>query len=225
MSSSRLPSLLLTALLAASALAPALQGKAHATAKRSAAQDAALHAHEPSFYDFSLPLPDGTALPLAQLRGKTILLVNLARLSSFNSQLPALNTLSQNFTSKGLVVLGIPSDDFGNEEPGTDTEVQQFYAAQKLAFRVLARSSLRGVHELPLFSYLASPKVAPPGGDIHWNFTKFLINGKGEVVARFSPDVAPDSPELVATVQQVLDGTYAPPKKPAEGQDEGDTSH
>ena len=195
--------------------------KPHAAAKTVKA-DTAAHSHDPSFYDYTLPSADGTSLALSGLRGKTILLVNLARLSEYTSQLAALDTLSKNFAAKGLVVLGVPSNDFGAEEPGTDAEVRGFYAAQKLSFRVLNRATLRGVQELPLYSFLTSGKTMPAGGDVHWNFTKFLINGKGEVITRFNPDVSPDSSELLSTVEQVLNGTYAPPKKDKPGEDESE---
>ena len=208
-------------LLAGPPLLRAAEAQAHPAAKP-AKGDAATHPHEPSLYDYTLPSADGTSMPLSSFRGKTILLVNLARHSEYASQLAALDALSKKYTGKGLVVLGVPCNDFGTEEPGTDKEVRDFYAAQKLSFQVLSRAPLRGVQELPLYTFLTSGKAMPPGGDVHWNFTKFLINGKGEVVARFDPDVAPDSSELTSTLEQVLNGTYTPPKKPKPEEDQSE---
>lgn len=176
-----------------------------------------------TIYDFSLPASTGSAIPLSTYRGQTLLIVNLARQSSYNDQLAALAKLQTDFAGKKFTVVGVPSNDFGAGEPGADAAVAKFYADQKLGFPVMARSSLRGVEELPLFSFLATGKDMPAGGEVHWNYTKFLVDSRGKVVARFDPDVTPDSPELRATLQQVLDGTFATPKKDPAAQESGET--
>lgn len=170
---------------------------------------------QPTAYDFGLPTSDGKNLPLSDFKGKVLLIVNLGRQSSYNAQLAGLQKLSDTFKDKGLVVIGVPSDDFGKAEPGTDADVAKFYADAKVSFPVMQRSTLTGVHQLPLFGYLASNKAIPDDG-LHWNYTKFLVDRKGKVIVRFSPEVAPDSLEMLATVQEVLDGTWKP-KKPSEG--------
>ncbi len=174
-------------------------------------------------YAFGLPTADGKNLPLIEYKGKVLLIVNLGRQSTFNTQMPALEKLNATFKDKGLVVLGVPSNDFGNAEPGTDVEVAKFYSDAKVSFPVMGLSTLTGVHELPLFAYLSKNKAVPDDG-LHWNYTKFLVDRKGKVVARFSPEIAPDAPELTATVQEVLDGTWKPKKTPDKGahDDEGD---
>ena len=162
-------------------------------------------------YDYELPGPDGKSMPLASFKGKTILIVNLARNSSYNSQLAGLQKLSDEYKDKGLVVIGVPSDDFGAAEPGTDTEIQKVYKVDdKITFPVTAKSSLLGVKELPFFEFLGKAKV-PEAAPVHWNYTKFLLDKSGKVVARFDPAVAPDSPELLSAIEQVLAGRYKAP--------------
>ena len=160
---------------------------------------------------------DGKDVPLASFKGKIILVVNLARNSSYNEQLPALTKLSEKYQDKGLVVIGVPSNDFGAAEPGTDAEIQKFYKTDnKVPFPVMASSRLLGEETIPFYEYLTKGKAAPPGGSVHWNYTKFVIDKSGKVIARLEPDVAPDSPEMLSTIEQILSGTYKP--KPKEEQ-------
>lgn len=178
---------------------------------------------ERSAYDYHFAGADGKDIPLADFKGKIILLVNLGRKSDYNSQLPDLIKLSNMYEDKGLVVIGVPSNDFGAAEPGTDAEIQKVYKIDdKVPFPIMARSNLIGDDEIPLYGFLTKGKEALPGGDVHWNYTKFLIDRKGKPIARFSPDVAPGSSEMVATLDEIFSGTYkpAPPesKSPPGGQ-------
>ncbi len=168
---------------------------------------------EKTAYAFSLAGPDGKDFPLATFKGKFLLIVNLARNSSYNDQLPALVKLSDLYKNKDLVVIGIPSDDFGAAEPGTAPEIAKAYGDAKVNFPVMAPSKLSGDAALPLVAYLTKSNGAPAGGAIHWNYTKFVVDKKGAVVARFDPDVTPDSLEMLSTLDQILRGAYKPPKK------------
>jgi glutathione peroxidase len=168
-------------------------------------------AMEKNLYDYHLAGPDGKDISLENFKGKVILLVNLARESSYDSQLSALIKLSDIYKDRGLVVIGVPSNDFGACEPGTDAEIQKIYKVDdKVPFPIMGRSTLIGEEEIPLYSYLTKGKGALPGGDVHWNYTKFLIDQKGRAIARFKPDVAPDSAEMLATLDEVFSGTYKP---------------
>jgi glutathione peroxidase len=181
---------------------------------------------EKNAYDYNLPGADGKDVPVSNFKGKFLLIVNLARKSTYNDQLPALIKLADIYKDKGLVVVGIPSNDFGTEEPGTDADIQKAYKDAKVDFPVMAVSKVSGDAALPITTFLTKSKGAPAGGPIHWNYTKFIIDKKGSVIARLSPDVAPDSPEFLATIDQVLDGTYKPAKKggdkPPSGDDDDD---
>lgn len=225
----------LGAVLGFAALLPAsgsaFQAKAPTASKAAAgkakADDAAGKGAKPekTAYDFNLPGADGKDVPLASFKGKTILVVNLARKSTYSDQLAALIKLNDLYKDKGLVVLGVPSNDFGAEEPGTAPDIQKAYADAKVDFPVMAPSKLSGDDELPFFVYLTKSKGAPAGGPVHWNYTKFFIDKKGNVIARLDPDVAPDSPEMLSTVDQILDGTFKPKKaggKPPAGGDDDD---
>src|SRR6202035_3184155 len=145
--------------------------------------------------------------------------------SSYNAQLPALIKLSATYKDKGLIVVAIPSNDFGSSEPGTDAEIQKAYAEVKVNFPVMAVSKLTGDEEIPFYRYLTTSKGAPTGGDVHWNYTKFFVDKNGKVIARLDPDVTPDSPEMLSTVDQILAGSFKPkkiPKKTANGEAEDD---
>lgn len=167
---------------------------------------------EKNAYDFTLPGADGKDVPVSNFKGKYILLVNLGRKSAYGAQLPALIKLNDAYKDKGLVVIGVPSNQFGLGEPGTPTEIEKAYTDAKVDFPMMALSKVTGDDELPLYGYLTKSKNAPPGGPVHWNYTKFIIDKKGSVMARLDPDVAPDSAEMKATIDEVLDGTYKPKK-------------
>jgi glutathione peroxidase len=188
---------------------------------------------EKTVYDYSLAGADGKDLPLSSFKGKVILLVNLGRNSSYNDQLAGLIKISEKYKDKGLVVIGVPSNDFGAAEPGTDAEIQKFYVTDdKVPFLITAKSLLIGDEALPLYIFLSKEKGAPAGGgaaggasggeaaparggggggaaggatNVHWNYTKFLIDRTGKVT-RFEPDVAPDSPEMLATLDEMFTG-------------------
>jgi glutathione peroxidase len=163
-------------------------------------------------YDYYLPGPDGKDVPLSNYKDKYILVVNLGRKSSYNDQLPALIKLNDTYRDKGLVVIGVPSNEFGAAEPGTETEILKAYTDAKVDFPIMQVSKLTGDDQLPFFQYLTKGKGAPAGGNVAWNYTKFVVDKKGAVIARFDPDVAPDSLEMLSTLDQILDGTYKPKK-------------
>jgi glutathione peroxidase len=161
---------------------------------------------EKTAYDYELPGADGKGVPLKSFKGKTLN-------SSYNSQLAGLQKLNDQYKDKGLVVIGVPSNDFGAAEPGTDAEIQKVYKTDdKITFPVMAKSTLTGEQELPLYVYLTKSKAAPEGGPVHWNYTKFVVDKTGKVLLRLNPDVAPDSPEMLSTLDQVLDGRWKPKK-------------
>ena len=180
---------------------------------------------EKTAYAYVLPGGDGKDVPLSSFKGKVVLVVNLARNSSYNEQLPALIKLSETYKEKGLIVIGVPSNDFGAAEPGTDAEIQKFYKTDnKVPFPVMSRSLLIGDEKIPLYEYLTKGRATPTAGNVHWNYTKFLIDKNGKEIARLEPDVAPDSPEMLSTLDQIFSGTYkAKPKEEPAGPQSSDT--
>jgi glutathione peroxidase len=171
-------------------------------------------------YDYSLVSFDGKELSLSTFKGKVLLVVNLASQSIFKDQITQLEELQKTYKDKGLVVLGVPCNDFGAQEPGTDAEIQKTYSSQfHLSFPVFARASVRGKDQAALFGFITRDKKGGTGGDIHWSYTKFVIDRGGKVVARFEPDVPPNSPELGATIEEVLSGRFKPPAKKGSDED------
>lgn len=156
-------------------------------------------------WDFSLVLPNGQLQPLSAYRGKVLLIINLASQSLYASQLPALAQLQQTYASRGLVLLGIPSADFGHQELADPAAVAAWYAKQNLGFLVAAPAKLTGVLAIPLVDFLTTSKGAPPGGPIHWNYTKFLLDRSGHPVQRFEADTDPASPAFAVQLEKLLD--------------------
>jgi len=171
-------------------------------------------------YDYSLVGFDGKELSLSTFKGKVLLIVNLASGSIFRDQIAMLDELQKNYREKGLVVLGVPSNDFGTQEPGTDADIQKIYTGDMhLSFPVFARRSVRGIDQAALYGFLTSDKKGSTGGEVHWNYTKFIVDRAGKVVARFEPHVVPNSPELQVTLESVLSGTFKPPEPKDDGDD------
>ena len=188
----------------------------------------AQNAHK-TVYDYSLVTLEGKDVSLSTYKGKVLLIVNLASQSIYKEQLNALNELQKLYGDKGLVVVGIPSGDFGGQELGDNKAVQNFYVTlQHVDFPVFSKAALRGKDSIPLVHFLTDPKEGAGGGDIHWNFTKFLVDRQGQPVLRFEPDSDPSDPEFHVTVEQVLNGTFkkSAPKKdsstPPGGDDDDD---
>jgi glutathione peroxidase len=148
---------------------------------------------------------DGKALPLATYRGKVLLIVNVASNSIFTPQYQGLEALNQKYKDQGLVILGFPSNDFGQEEPAANDAIKQFVTKYKVTFPMFAKVLLTGEHMAPLYQFLTDKQANPnTGGPLRWNFTKFLVSRDGKVAARFEPDVTPDAPELAAAIEKAL---------------------
>jgi glutathione peroxidase len=184
-----------------------------------AASHGAPTAHK-TIYDYSLVGLDGKETSLSTYKGKVVLIVNLASKSIYKNQLASLEELQKTYADKGLVVLGIPSGDFGAEELPDNPAIQHFYVdGEHVTFPVFSKASLRGKDVIPLVQLLTDPKDGAGGGDIHWNFTKFVVDRQGKPVLRFEVDSDPMDPEFRVKIEQVLDGSFkkkdAAPKESA----------
>lgn len=154
-----------------------------------------------SIYEFTLNDIDGKPMPLSSLKGKVVLFVNVASRCGYTPQYEGLEALYRNHQSRGFVIVGVPANNFGAQEPGTDQEIKQFCSRKyNVTFPMLSKVSVKGSDITPLYQYFTSAK----GGDVKWNFTKFLVGKDGRVVERFEPGVKPDSPELAAAIQKAL---------------------
>lgn len=153
-----------------------------------------------SVHDFTLTSIEGQSAPLAAYKGKVLLLVNVASRCGYTPQYAGLQSLYDKYKDRGLVVVGVPANNFGGQEPGTNEEIKTFCTRNyNVTFPMMSKVSVKGSDMTPLYGYLTQT-----GGDVKWNFTKFLVGKDGKVVQRFESKVAPDSPELTAAVEQAL---------------------
>jgi glutathione peroxidase len=159
-----------------------------------------------SVYDFRLTTIDSGRLNLRDLKGKVLMIVNVASRCGYTPQYAGLQKLYLAHKDQGFVMIGIPSDDFGQGEPGSDPEIKQFCRRRyDVTFPMMSKVFVRANPRLPLYEYLTDENENPrTGGDVQWNFTKFLVSRNGTVLARFEPTVAPEDPSLVKAVEDAL---------------------
>lgn len=184
-----------------------------------------------NLYDIPLQRIDGTPASLSDYRDKVLLLVNVASQCGLTPQYEALEKLHSRFRDAGLVVCGFPANDFGAQEPGTDQEIAAFCRTNySVDFPMFTKIAVTGPSTHPLYQSLiaAQPRATGetrdgfrerlngflrdkhhgattnPEPGILWNFEKFLVDRKGKVIARFSPEITPDDPRVVAAIESAL---------------------
>jgi glutathione peroxidase len=159
-----------------------------------------------SIYDFTMNSIEGQPVSLSSYSGKVVLLVNVASKCGFTPQYAGLEALYEKYKDRGLVIVGIPANNFAQQEPGTNEEIKTFCSRKyNVTFPMMSKVSVLGDDKTPLYVFLTDKSANPSvGGDIKWNFTKFLFDRKGRPVARFEPNVTPDSPEVTAAVEAAL---------------------
>ena len=156
-----------------------------------------------AFYNIKINTLIGDPFPLIQFKGKIILVVNVASKCGFTEQYKGLETLYRQFQSDGLIILGIPSNDFGGQEPGTAKDIQSFCQLNyNVSFPMTEKVTIKGEQQHELYRYLTQ-STPPYNGKVKWNFTKFLINQNGEVVDRFSPVTKPLSKKIVNRIKEL----------------------
>lgn len=159
-----------------------------------------------SVYGFPMKTIDGAATTLAPYKGKVLLLVNVASACGFTPQYTALESVYEKYKGKGLVVVGIPANNFANQESGTEAEIKTFCDRKyHVTFPMMSKVSVLGANQAPLYGYLTSKTTDPKfSGDIKWNFTKFLVGRDGTPVNRFESATKPDAPEVIAAIESAL---------------------
>jgi glutathione peroxidase len=137
---------------------------------------------------------DGKEVDLSKFHGKVVLIVNVASKCGYTPQYEGLQKLYDKYGKEGLVIIGVPANEFGMQEPGTDTDIAEFCKQNYgVTFPMLSKVVVKGAGICPLYQYLTSPDTDPKfAGPIKWNFTKFLIGKSGEIVNRFEPKVKPE---------------------------------
>ena len=160
----------------------------------------------PSIFDFKAKDIDGVEVRLKKYKGNVLLVVNTASKCGYTPQYEGLESIYTRYKDKRFFVLGFPANNFGNQEPGTEAEIKEFCTSKyQVTFPMFAKISVKGDDIDPLYAYFTDMKINPVyGGPITWNFNKFLINRKGEIVGRFSSKQTPEGPEVVAAIEEAL---------------------
>jgi glutathione peroxidase len=145
-------------------------------------------------YDFTATSLAGEQVPLKRYEGQVLLIVNTASACGFTPQYKGLQALQEQFGPRGFSVLGFPCNQFGSQEPGDARQIEQFCASNyAISFPMFAKVEVNGSGAHPLYQYLKSEKSGLLGASIKWNFTKFLVDRSGKVVARHAPTTTPEA--------------------------------
>jgi glutathione peroxidase len=154
-------------------------------------------------YGFEVKSIDGKDVPLSQYRGKVLLIVNTASECGYTPQYKGLEELYQEFKARGLEVLAFPSNDFGGQEPGANAEIKKFCERRyRTTFPLFAKIAVKGPKADPLYRWLTA--LPENGGEVTWNFNKFLVDPSGKVVAHLDSSVEPTSAELRKRIEALL---------------------
>jgi glutathione peroxidase len=156
--------------------------------------------------DFSVKTIKGTDQNLADFKGKVVMIVNVASKCGFTPQYKALEALYAKYSDQGFVIVGFPANNFHQQEPGTDAEIEEFCkATYDVQFPMMAKISVLGADQAPLYQFLTDPqRNGDFGFDIGWNFTKFIVDRNDNVIARFASQTKPDAPAVVAEIEKAL---------------------
>jgi glutathione peroxidase len=159
-----------------------------------------------SVLDFTLNSLDGKPAPLANYRGKVVLIVNVASRCGYTPQYTGLEKIYEKYKDRGFVILGFPANNFGGQEPGTNEEIKTFCSSKyQVTFPMYSKVSVKGTDATPLYQFLTDKKSNPAsGGEIEWNFTKFLVDRSGKVIARFEPAIEPESAGVTGAIEKAL---------------------
>lgn len=158
---------------------------------------------ESNAHDFALSTIDGAPLPLSTFRGKPVLLVNTASFCGYTPQYADLERLHRRFAGRGLVVLGVPSNDFGAQEPGTAAEIKEFCSTNyRTTFRLAAKVHVIGGEAHPLYRWIEAE--LGEAGVPRWNFHKYLIGPDGSLAGAWPSAVKPEAPEIVEEIERLL---------------------
>lgn len=161
---------------------------------------------EKSMYEFTMKDIDGKDVKLDSYKGKVVMIVNVASKCGYTPQYEGLEAVYKKYRDQGFVVLGFPANNFMGQEPGTEKEIKEFCSTKYgVTFPMFSKISVTGADQHPLYTFLTSKESNPEfGGDISWNFNKFLADRNGKIVARFSSKDKPDSELVAAAIEKYL---------------------
>lgn len=158
-------------------------------------------------YQISMKAINGKDVSLKQYKGKAILFVNVASACGYTPQYKGLQALHEKYGGKGLVIVGVPSNEFGAQEPGSNEEITDFCKKNYgVTFDLMAKTNVNGAEACDLYKVLTSKDANPNGaGAVKWNFTKFLVGKEGKILGRFEPSVSPESKTLSEAIEKALE--------------------
>jgi len=159
-----------------------------------------------SVLDFSVKSIDGKTVDLSKYKGEVLLIVNTASQCGYTPQYQGLEAIYEKYKGRGFEVLAFPANEFGHQEPGPDAEIKQFCTSKyNVTFPLFSKIVVKGRGIHPLYQFLTSKETDPKfSGPIPWNFAKFLVNRKGEVIARFAPGDEPEAEKVVQAIEAAL---------------------
>lgn len=153
--------------------------------------------------DFSLESIDGKPYALSQHKGQVVMIVNVASQCGLTPQYKALQEVYAKYKDKGLTIIGVPANEFGHQEPGSNAEIKEFCSTKySVTFPMMSKVVVKGDGICPLYDYLTNKSPKP--GPIAWNFAKFLVDRQGNVIDRFDPKVTPNDPKVTEAIEKAL---------------------
>lgn len=159
-----------------------------------------------SLHEFTMDNIEGDPVDMRAYKGKVVLIVNTASRCGFTRQYADLVTLQKEYAERGVVVLGFPANNFGNQEPGTNAEILEFCeSTYEVNFPIFGKLSVRGDDQHPLFAWLTQAENEDFTGNIRWNFEKFLVGPDGQLVRRFRSMTNPNSPAIRDAIEDLLE--------------------
>jgi glutathione peroxidase len=201
-----MPQTTLIALGGLALMCVASMARAQDSARERPATRPAPAAQPSSALDFSAKDIDGRPVELSRYRGKVLLIVNTASNCGYTPQYANLQRLYSDYKDKGLAILAFPANEFGAQEPGSNEQIKEFCNTRfHTTFDLFSKIVVKGDGQHPLYQFLTSKSANPDfGGEIRWNFTKFLISRDGRVVARYEPKVEPDDADVTKAIEAEL---------------------
>lgn len=159
---------------------------------------------EKNIYNYTVKNASGEAVDMSQYKGKVVLVVNVASKCGFTPQYKGLEELYKEFKNSGLVILGFPCNQFGAQEPGNESEIQQFCSlTYDVSFPIMSKINVNGSDSAPIYDFLKSSAPGLLGTEmIKWNFTKFLVGKDGKVIKRYAPNTEPK--DIASDIKKAL---------------------
>ncbi len=158
---------------------------------------------QPKLYSFTMKTIDGKDKPLSEYKGKVLLIVNVASKCGNTPQYKGLESIYKKYKDRGFIILGFPANNFLWQEPGTNEEIKKFCTLNYgVTFDMFSKISVKGSDQDPLYQYLTEESPVP--GAVTWNFQKYLVDRKGNVVEKFTPKTKPEEKEVIDKIEQLL---------------------